>query len=228
MDSDDSQGDRAELPPPNLPGAQAEGTLVDRIQAETGQLARRLNQSSVSVDMHFAAFIQVASRFGYFRFGPVTIDARMIEDIVERTTPQMAPGEPWRWSMDDTNARFAQTLSREVTRSGRRRLDELHYLLAFMRTPEGLPARVFGELGVTAEEVEAYARDLGQPAASEPEKLYSPEEAAAYLGVHVKTVRSWIRTGRLRASRLAGQRALRIKAADLNAVLEPIDPGESL
>ncbi len=211
-----------------LAGTQAEGTLVDRIQAETGQLARRLNQGSVSVDMHFAAFVQVASQFGYFRFGPITLDARLIEDIVERTTPRLAPGEPWRWSMDDSNARFAQTISREVAKSGRRRLDELHYLLAFMRTPEGLPARVFGELGVTADEVEAYARGLSQQATTEPEKLYSPEEAAAYLGVHVKTVRGWIRSGRLRASRLAGQRALRIKAADLNAVLEPIDADDSL
>ncbi len=58
------------------------------------------------------------------------------------------------------------------------------------------------------------------------ERLYSPEEAATYLGVHVQTIRAWIRTGRLRASRLAGQRALRIRASDLASVLEPVEPGD--
>ncbi|MCK9521100.1 MAG: helix-turn-helix domain-containing protein, partial [Dehalococcoidia bacterium] len=63
-----------------------------------------------------------------------------------------------------------------------------------------------------------------QPAADE--RLYSPEDAAEYLGVHVQTVRAWIRSGRLRASRLAGQRALRIRASDLQSVLEPVTPGD--
>ena len=58
------------------------------------------------------------------------------------------------------------------------------------------------------------------------EKLYSPEEAADYLGVHVQTVRSWIRAGRLKAIRLTGQRALRIRASELDSVLEPVDPTE--
>jgi excisionase family DNA binding protein len=113
----------------------------------------------------------------------------------------------------------------EVRRSGRSRIDELHCLLAFMRTNEGLPARVFGELGVTAEQVEQFARDGGrQPA--HLEKLYSPEEAAAYLNVHVQTVRGWIKSGRLRAFRLAGQRAFRITASDLLSLLESVNPKE--
>jgi excisionase family DNA binding protein len=58
------------------------------------------------------------------------------------------------------------------------------------------------------------------------EKLYSPEEAAEYLNIHVQTVRAWIRSGRLRARRLAGQRALRITASDLQSVLEPISSDE--
>lgn len=209
---------------------ESQGTLVERIQAELGQLARRINQPVVSVDMHFAAFLLATSRFGYFTFGPVTIDARMVEEIVERTTPGLPRGQSWHWTMDDSNARFAQALTREVKRSGRRRIDELHYLLAFMRTDEGLPKRVFGELGVTPEDVEEYARNQSEPPSSLPvdEKLYSPEEAAEYLGVHVKTVRGWIRDGRLRASRLAGQRALRIRASDLRAVLEPVEPGDNL
>jgi excisionase family DNA binding protein len=66
----------------------------------------------------------------------------------------------------------------------------------------------------------------GEMASRTAERLYSPEEAAEYLGVHVQTVRGWIRSGRLKASRLAGQRALRIRASDLGSILEPVAPGE--
>lgn len=208
---------------PGLDGDDSRSTLVDRIQAELLRVAHHLGNGEVSVDMHFLAFLLATSRFGYFTFGPVTIDVRMIEDIVERTTPRQ---EPWQWRIGDSNLRFAATLVAEVKRSGRRRLDELHYLLAFMRTQEALPARVFGELGVRPEQVEAFARSQGQArTAMAEEKLYSPEDAADYLGVHVKTVRGWIRDGRLRACRLAGQRALRITASDLMSVLEPLAPG---
>jgi excisionase family DNA binding protein len=199
-------------------------TLVDRIQNELLGVAKRTGNGEASVDMHFLAFLLATSRFGYFTFGPITIDVRLVEDIVERTTPRK---EPWQWGIGPSNQRFADTLVAEVKRSGRKRLDELHYLLAFMRTKEGLPARVFGELGVTTAEVEAFARNQGQGQPSiADEKLYSPEDAAEYLGVHVKTVRGWIRDGRLRASRLAGQRALRITASDLRAVLEPLGADE--
>jgi excisionase family DNA binding protein len=113
----------------------------------------------------------------------------------------------------------------EVGTSGRRRIDELHYLLAFMRTDEGLPKRVFGELGVTPQQVEEYAANRGL---REPplERLFSPEEAADYLNVHVQTVRAWIRSGRLKARRLAGQRALRVTASELLSVLEPVEAGD--
>ncbi len=108
------------------------------------------------------------------------------------------------------------------------RLDELVTLLTFMKLGEGLPARVFGELGVTTEDVERYVSELGgPPQAASPApvtKLYSTEGAADYLGVHVQTVRSWIRSGKLPASRLAGQKSIRIREHDLESVLEPIDP----
>ena len=79
--------------------------------------------------------------------------------------------------------------------------------------------------GVSHDVRERFAAGRARPESAE--RLYSPEEAAEYLGVHVQTVRGWIRSGRLRASRLAGQRALRIRASDLLEVLEPIEPGDA-
>ena len=187
---------------------------------ETAAESERLG-SAVTIDILFLVFLRKMARFGYFHFGPITIDFRLIEEIVEQTATR-GPASNSRFS--DGAVRFSEVLMEEVRKSGGRRIDELHYLLAFMRVEEGLPGRVFGELGVTPEQVADYARR--GPETTEQERLYSPEDAAEYLGVHVQTVRSWIRSGRLRASRLAGQRALRIKGSDLQSVLEPIEPGE--
>ena len=50
----------------------------------------------------------------------------------------------------------------------------------------------------------------------------TPEEAAEALSIHVQTMRAYIRSGRLPAFRLAGERAIRILRADLEKVLEPL------
>ena len=170
-----------------------------------------------------------------FSFGPITIDVRLVGRAFEQTYPRRTPPFSEPRGFDEEGRRFYATIARELARTGDRSPDELHFLLAFMRTHQGLPARVFGELGVTPEDVEEYARgrvDAGAPTAdsgrpSPPERLYSPDEAARYLGVHVKTVRAWVRDGKLPASRILGQRALRIRESDLARVLEPLDPETS-
>jgi excisionase family DNA binding protein len=50
----------------------------------------------------------------------------------------------------------------------------------------------------------------------------TPEEAAEALGIHVQTMRGYIRSGRLPAFRLAGERAIRIRRIDLEKLLEPV------
>ena len=195
------------------------GQILKDIQLDAAADADRLH-ADFSVDIWFCAFLRRFARFGYFTYGPITIDVRLVADVVERTVvPRSGPRR-----YGDDFVRFSLLLADEARRGGQHAIDELHLLLAFLRWPEGLPARVFGELGVTREQVEAFSRT--PPAAAGAERLYSPEEAAAYLGVHVQTVRGWIRSGRLPASRLAGQRALRISSSDLRSVLEPVLPGD--
>ena len=165
-------------------------------------------------------FLRMMSRFGVFSFGPISIYVPAVEAAVPAALEEAArqltvPSARFQ--------RFVELLMHERERSGRAQIDELHALLAFMKLGEGLPGRVFGELGVSPAQVEEYARRGGDTAPAELERLFTPEEAAAYLGIHVQTVRAWIRSGRLRASRLTGQRALRIKASDLATVLEPVD-----
>ncbi|WP_433331601.1 helix-turn-helix domain-containing protein [Spirillospora sp. CA-294931] len=54
------------------------------------------------------------------------------------------------------------------------------------------------------------------------EKLYSVEEVADLLGLHVRTVRGYIRSGRLAATRIGKQ--YRIAAADLQALTGRAEP----
>lgn len=190
---------------------------------ECAQEAQAIGATHITVDLQFVVFLRKFARFGYFHFGPISLDVRLIEEIALRT---LTGANLTTATMDDDMVRFSRVLMAEASRSGGRRIDELHLLLAFMRWGAGLPGRVFGELGITPEQVENYAKQGGRPEPATPEKLYSPEDAAEYLGVHVQTVRAWIRSGRLRASRLTGQRALRIRATDLQSVLEPVDPDE--
>lgn len=198
--------------------AEREAPFLAEVQRGLTRLAGEYQSAEATLDLLFLSYLLHTSRFGYFTYGPVTIDVRVVEDLVSRTVPRSGrQTAPVRYSEDCL--RFFRALSDEVERSGRRRVDELHLLVAFMRVNDGIPGRVFAELGVRPEEVLRYVPE--RPGAER--RLYSPEEAAAYLGVHVKTVRNWIRSGRLPASRLAGQRALRIRSADLERILEPVD-----
>ncbi|HEX6030542.1 MAG TPA: helix-turn-helix domain-containing protein [Tepidiformaceae bacterium] len=195
--------------------------FLAELQRELGRLTREMRSPEATLDLLFLAYLLKTSRFGYFSFGPVTIDVRLIEDLVTRTTIHSSDLEAGaKAGYSDDCIRFLRVLTDEVERSGRRRIDEVHFLLAFMQVGEGIPGRVFAELGVSADEVRSFVPEREATAG----RLYSPEEAAEYLGVHVKTVRNWIRAGRLPAGRLAGQRVLRIKSSDLNRLLEPVSP----
>src|SRR5438876_370260 len=94
--------------------------------------ALRLSAAQETLDLYFLVFLRNVSRFGFFTFGPISIDVRLVEDIVERTIPRALSDGPPPWS-DDLVA-FSGRLMEEVRRAGRRRIDELHFLMAFLRT----------------------------------------------------------------------------------------------
>jgi excisionase family DNA binding protein len=201
--------------PPFLQGMARQMALIRHAYPDLGAL---------SLDYLFVCFLNECARLGRFVYGPIVIEVRVVEAIFEREYPRRKPGDPPA-PFDEPYRHFYERLSAEVTRSGRRRIDDLHWLMTFMRTTEGLPARVFGELGIRPEDVDRIISAGGQRAETTPtglERLYSPEEIADYLGVHVQTVRAWVRSGRLPARRIFGQRSLRIRKSDLDAVLLPV------
>lgn len=201
-----------------IPGV--DESFADQLSRDVVAFARRVGCAG-TLDVHFVCFLRRMARFGYFTLGPITIDVHLLEDLVERTaTPTPTTG------MTEDMVRFSRLLMEEVRRSGRVRIDELHYLLTFMRCNEGLPGRVFGELGVTPTQIEQHLKRMAGAAGAPVERLMSPEEVAEYLGVHVQTVRAWIRSGKLPARRVAGLRALRVRFADVDNLLQPLDEAD--
>lgn len=57
---------------------------------------------------------------------------------------------------------------------------------------------------------------------SEHQTYYSQQGAANYLGVTPRTVRTYIASGRLPAFRVRGSRTIRIRASDLDGLLEQV------
>ena len=69
------------------------------------------------------------------------------------------------------------------------------------------------------------APERPQGAEAPPTKgFFTPDEAAEFLGLHIQTVRGYVRSGKLPASRVAGERAIRIRRQDLLGLLEPVAP----
>ena len=64
-----------------------------------------------------------------------------------------------------------------------------------------------------------------RPAHESPQELYSVDQVAERLGLHVRTVRAYVRNGRLKATRIGKQ--YRIGRADLEAFTgHPVGPTE--
>ena len=58
-----------------------------------------------------------------------------------------------------------------------------------------------------------------------PEKVYTPEGAAEALMVSPKTIREWLRTGKLKGVKVG--RLWRVRESDLQELLQTAPPKES-
>jgi excisionase family DNA binding protein len=111
-------------------------------------------------------------------------------------------------------------------------LSVFHLLAAFATEETGLMGELKRAHGITSASWRAAIAQLAAPATNGtkssapkdkiPRDFLTPEEAADALGVHVQTMRIYIRSGRLPAFRIAGERAIRIRRVDLEKLLEPL------
>jgi excisionase family DNA binding protein len=225
LHSNDLRGKIGNVEAESAVGSQGEPILdaVNRRVAAIRSANPRIR--GVSLDVLFLGFLQEMSRFGVFSYGPITIDVGLVEEVYMRALPG-SPEVTDARVLDSTKDFYQRVAAELEATGGTRRPNELHYLLAFMRSPDGLPHKVFSELGVSPEAVLEFAHRDAQGVSGRPDVFLTPEDVAGRLNVNVQTVRAWIRSGKLPASRLAGRRVLRIRESDIDEVLEPVDPSD--
>jgi excisionase family DNA binding protein len=189
----------------------------------------------VGPDQLLLGALHSVSRFGIVRLGDHVID---LEDLgldwlhppqpdpkVVSIVPKLGYSEA-AIAIFDLAALIART-------DGSASIRIEHMLAAFANASDGLAGELKRRHGLSsadwrlalARPLVAEAYEPEAVASPNPQRDYlTPEEAAEALGIHVQTLRSYVRSGKLPALRLAGERALRIRRTDLEAVLEPLVP----
>jgi excisionase family DNA binding protein len=207
--------------------------------------AKRRKSQKVTTDDLLVGLFQVIARFDIVQIGPLTID---LEELGE------APAVALKDATDKTNTQKVAYSSDAVAlferaahiarKDNSSKVGIVHLLVAFAHVDSGLMAHLKEKYGFSGVEWRL-ALSNWQPAILEKleasskigtgnrstiefkeKQFFSPDEAAEFLGVHTQTIRGYIRTGKLPALRLAGERALRIRREDLLALLEPYEPEE--
>jgi excisionase family DNA binding protein len=207
--------------------------------------AKHRKSSKVTGDDLLMGFFQAIARFGIVQIGPLTIDLEELGD---------APGDASEDEADETHKQKVAYSSDAVAvferaahiarRDNSQKVALVHLLVAFASEDNGLMAHLKEKYGFSSTEWR-YALSRWQPIPLDKrpaglevgagrkspmefnkKEFFSPDEAAEFLGVHTQTIRGYIRTGKLPALRLAGERALRIQRDDLIALLEPYKPEE--
>ena len=197
-------------------------------------LTKKRNRSEVGPDELLLGCLQVLSRFGVVQIGPWTFD---LEEL----------GVDWLFAAPKSETKVAYSqpsvdlfdrAARISAADGSGTMTIFHMLAAFAAENEGLMGSLKRAYEITNSSwraavantwIERFAKDTPLPReerakASNLSEYLTPEEAAEALSIHVQTVRAYVRSGKLPALRLAGERALRIRRRDLEAVLEPLVP----
>lgn len=197
-------------------------------------LAKKRTRAEVGPDELLLGCLQAFSRFGVVQIGSWTFDLEALGvdwlDLPPETERKVAYSQP-AVDLFDRAARIATADGSETIRVS-------HLLAAFSVENEGLMGDLKRSHGITdlawrAAVAKSWVARFGKDAppseeesakASNLNEYLTPEQAAQALSIHVQTVRAYVRSGKLPALRLAGERAIRIRLADLEKVLEPLVP----
>ena len=187
--------------------------------------ARHRGDGEISPDDLLLGAFHAVARLGVVKFGGITLDLTAFPEVPigwEEGGPNPAYSKETASLFDDASA---------IARRDRdKRVRVVHLLAAFGDSDCGVMDELaqrgsFGSLAWRAALAEwdqdrtdrdALARNSGS--------LMSVDEAAAALSVHQQTIRAYIKSGKLPAFRIAGERAIRVLASDLYGLLEPLEP----
>ncbi len=195
---------------------------LDTEAAAAFAIAQALKRGSpeITADELLLGCLRAVSQFGIAQIGPWAIDLEALGvdwiDSPNRDAVKVAYSDG-AVEVFDRAARIARTAG-----AGAMRVD--HLLAAFAGQETGLMGELKRTYGFSSPGWRAALMRLAEPVmAAEPATDYlSPESAAETLGIHVQTLRGYVRSGKLPARRLAGERAIRIRRSDLEKLLEPL------
>jgi excisionase family DNA binding protein len=198
--------------------------------------AKQRRADEVTPDHILLGCLRAISRFGIATLGPWSLDLEALGVDWVRQPDGLRPKVAYSAEAVELFDRTAR-----IAKSARESGVGVNHLLAAFATEEG---GLMGELkrahGITSASWRAAVARLGQgetngtnsgaeskrdragSEARSAREYLTPEEAAEALGIHVQTMRAYIRSGRLPAFRLAGERAIRLLRSDLEKVLEPL------
>ena len=205
------------------------------------EIARSRGAKEISPGDLLAGQLLAVARFGIVEFGDRALDLARLDLPFDLPAPDLTVRPQYSAEAAEVFTRAARICRGD----GGGQLKPLHLLVAV--TDPDMPAMKRALMDDVAKALKAGWRRLlagiEQPAlapasaagaampapAAGPstphagEDLLSPEQVAAELGVHIQTVRGYIRRGKLPAYRLAGERVIRIRRSDLQAfVAQPV------
>jgi excisionase family DNA binding protein len=207
--------------------------------------AKRRKSSKVTGDDLLMGLLQVIARFDIVQIGPLTIDLEELGGALGDASQDKTDKIHNQKVVYSSDAVVVFERAAHIARRDNSpKVGLVHLLVAFAYEDNGLMAQLKEKYGFSGMEWRSalskwqpISFDKGQagseigagrksPMEFNQKQFFSPDEAAEFLDVHTQTIRGYIRTGKLPALRLAGERALRIQRDDLLALLEPYKPEE--
>ncbi len=201
-------------------------------------VARADRKREVDPDDLLLGALHSIARFGIVTIGPLAFDLRVLDGRGTAPIlppPSDAPGPsytPETAGIFDRAAAVAKT-------DGSSRIRLVHLLVALGESPGGIledlrRVYAFDDSAWRAAlvcwdretELTRMRNGDGSAGGARERELLTPDQVADLLDVHTQTVRGYIRTGKLPAFRIAGERAIRVRHTDVMALLEPLEPEE--
>lgn len=205
---------------------------------ERAEAAAREDGTDVSADHLVLGVLRAADPSGVMVLRALGIGET---DLVRGgVSPERASRSRWGPGLQP----IIQAAAQEAWQLGSRLTRSAHVLLGIAASGQGTLARLLASRNVSLDDLRARAREAiaaspapATPASGEPpspaaispassRELFTVDQAAEFLGLHHQTLRGYIKSGKLPAYRLAGEKVLRIKREDLLALLEPVTAGD--
>lgn len=204
---------------------------------ERAEAAAQEAGTDVTADHLVLGVLRAADRSGASVLSAVGIG----ETDVTRSAAPPRRGTRSRWGAPLQP--IIQAAAEEAHQLGGRLTRSAHVLLGIVASGQGVLPGLLAGRGITLDALRVRAREAiaampTAPALSAPVEapqatsgasaraLFTVDQGAEFLGVHHQTLRGYIKSGKLPAYRLAGEKVLRIKRDDLMALLEPVAVGD--